>query len=253
MAGYSAGFGGGISGMFSASDFFTVTLQHLVLIYATALIGPAIATYSLHRLLSSKANALANDNKARFRKSPKSVKLVILAIAVLMTVTLITSFIFEVLLDVERGFYQLFIIPFFWAVQIWPTFGKMVGLTRTTGIIAWHVLVFTVTVFSLGLTDGHSDRRLEYKALAPKHMFCGDVVILTPVGDRFVAVDSGGVRHIVNDGCKKLFTFNKTSLLHDKSDFIRLLIRWWGEKLKHVTSPKERTPETAPPPRPASR
>ena len=49
MSGYSAGFGSNIGGLFSISDFFTITIQFLFTTYVANLLLPFIIIFSRHK------------------------------------------------------------------------------------------------------------------------------------------------------------------------------------------------------------
>lgn len=212
IAGYSAGFGGTIGGMFSASDFLTITLQHLVATYLFGLGIPIALVLLRHRAGYSYATDLIakeEDPAAKERMINAhllTVRFLTIAVRGAAVVTIV-GFICQFWTDSKRDYYltanavMLGLSPNFWyaASRL-----KFYGLPAE---VVFCILIFAVGVFTLGMNVGDGDRRMPYDLLRPSRMYCGSHTILTPVGARFISATPDNRRHLIDEECNIQFDF----------------------------------------------
>lgn len=183
IAGYSAGFGGNIGGMFTASDFFTITIQHLLTTYVLSLALPISYIFVRHR--SGKTYAVdliaAEDDPERKAEMIATrqwiVKFSTWALP-LIAVVPVSSFILQIWTDARLEYYLTLTSVSLALLPLWWTFANRLNFHGLPVELAWCVFVFIVGVLGLGLNSGERDRRLAYGDLAKGRMFCGSHVIV---------------------------------------------------------------------------
>lgn len=218
MAGYSIGFGGNIGGMFSASDFFTITIQHLITTYVLTLGMPLVVIFMRHR----SGRTYAVDLIAREDDPLKKAELIatrhwvvgfttwtLPVLALLALVMLACQF----WTGAARDYYFALNMCI---LALFPSWWKIANHLKFYGLsveLAWCALAFTVGVVGLGMNSGERDRRYSYNDLSEGRMRCGKHVILSPIGNRFISVTPDNRRHLVNDECKVQFDFVPTTIV----------------------------------------
>ncbi|WP_019052943.1 hypothetical protein [Sphingobium xenophagum] len=212
IAGYSAGFGGNIGGMFSASDFFTITIQHLIMIYVLGLIFPTGFILLRHRA----GKTYAADEIEREENPTRKTRLIsdrkfivgfmdwfLPSVGLVMIAMLFCQFWTGARIEYYMTFNMILL-------ALMPTWWRLASYFRFYGLpaeITWCVFVFIIGVLGVGLNAGDKDRRAPYMFLANGHMRCKEQVILNPIGDRFISVTADNRRHIVADDCNVRFDF----------------------------------------------
>ena len=222
IAGYSAGFGGNIGGMFAASDFFTITIQHLIVIYVLGLMFPTGFILLRHRA----GKAYIADEIEREEDLNRKERLIsnrnfvvglmdwFLPIFGLLMVTILVCQFWTG----SRVEYYMTLNMILLAFT--PTWWRVTAYFRFYGLpaeISWCVLVFIIGVLGVGLNAGDKDRRAPYSFLANGHMQCKEQVILNPIGNRFISVTADNRRHIVDDDCKVRFNFEPVPIFAEGS------------------------------------
>ncbi len=230
LAGYCTGFGGNIATLFKPSDFFTVTLDHMVLMYTTGLIVPVVTVVARHRAGVRSASdeiALEQDQTKRaamtttLRRMRRTIVVLCLLMGIISAALLILSYRFDTFVPWYLGlsFFTVSIAPFWWQITTKLNF-LGVGIE-----FAWLTLSFLVGVFGLGLDNGELDRREAFSELRPTRYACGKLVILATAGDRFIAASKSGVRSVIDEECKVQFNFAKAVPISDKP--LGSLVREW--------------------------
>jgi hypothetical protein len=202
--GFCAGFGPSISGLFTVSNFFTVTLQNLMVIYPVCVGFPLLAYYFMVRndhdgtLFSAKFE-LRNEKAYYF------------AFWIVLTVS--WSLFGLMIRERWQGYY----VPwFFIAISAFVAMLPLVcyicavkGVTFRTLRVTVDILYFVTTVIALGATKGDVYRRGSSESLQDEQMHCEKLTVLIPVGERFIAVNKNtGDRFVINEDCKAVFTFD---------------------------------------------
>jgi hypothetical protein len=222
MAGYSVGFGGNIGGLFSASDFFTITIQHLIATYVLSLGMPVIVILLRYR----SGLTYASDIARRENDPVKKAELIAIskwANRFLMWVLPLLGLNAVVLLVCQMwtGAMPLYNLVFaFFSLVLMPAWWKAADLLKLYGLpveLAWCCCAFVVGVVGLGMDSGDRDRRMPYILLSDARMHCGDHAILSPIGDRFISVTPNNRRHLINDDCKVQFDFMPTAIIPQQS------------------------------------
>lgn len=67
--------------------------------------------------------------------------------------------------------------------------------------IALGFVIFFAGVFGLGVDSGRTDRSEDYKKFMSSSMRCDRMLILRPIGDKFIATDYKNGRHLIDDEC----------------------------------------------------
>lgn len=246
MAGYSAGFGGNIGGLFSASDFFTITIQHLVTTYVFSLGMPLAVILLRHR--SGRAYAVdiiaQEDDPATKAKLIATRQWVIgfttWALPVL-ALFLFTMLICQIWTGSVRNYNFLFTSIFLALMPAWWGAADRLKLYGLPVELAWCAAVFAIGVVGLGMDAGDRDRRLAYKVLFDTRMHCGHHVMLSPIGDRFISVTPDDRRHLINEDCKVIFDFVPTAIIP-----LRSLYDLVKAKLTSAPPPTRSAPLTKP-------
>lgn len=222
IAGYSAGFGGNIGGMFSTSDFFTITIQHLIMIYVLGLIFPTVFILLRHR----SGKTYAADEIEREQDPTRKARLISDRNFIVGLLDRFLPFVGLVMLGIlfcqiwtgSRVEYYMTLNMILMAFM--PTWWRAAGYFRFYGLqaeITWCVFVFIIGVLGVGLNAGDIDRRAPYSSLANGHMRCKEQVILNPIGERFISATKDNRRHIVDDDCKVRFDFEPAPIFAEGS------------------------------------
>lgn len=234
LAGYCIGFGGHIASLFSPSDFFNVTLDHMVLMYTTGLIVPALTVVVRHRAgVSSAVDQLAAETddakRAEGWRSLKSMRRVITGLSIcigILAVTYLTlSYRFDTFVQWYLGLSMLTVAvgPLWWAVT---SKLKFYGI----GVeYAWVTLSFAIGVLGLGMDNGELDRRNDYADLRSSRYACDKLVVVAAAGEKFIAAGKNGVRHVINDDCDIQFSFEKAVPIAEKP-LGPSVIEWFSNK-----------------------
>jgi hypothetical protein len=216
MSGYSAGFGDNIGGMFSASDFITITIQHLIKIYILSLGFPlAIISLRYRSGFNNFANLIAQVDDTNTRTTLSSVHQRILQLTtgiIYLTVFVLLLILFcQAWTGAIRDYYGVMSVS---VLGLLPTWYNTAGRLKLHGLpvdLAWCSLVLAVSVVGLGLDSGEHDRRTPYASLSDSHMHCGKHIIVSPIGSRFISVTTNDQRHIIDENCKPQFDFAPTT------------------------------------------
>ncbi len=254
MAGYSAGFGGNIGGMFSAADFFTITIQHLVTTYVLSLGMPIAIILLRHRSgRAYAADLIAKEDDPVAKAAMVATRQWVINFTTwalpAFALFFLTIFISQIWFGAIRDYHFMLTLI---VLALLPTWWKTATRLNLYGLpveMAWCAFAFSVGVIGLGMNAGDRDRRLPYNVLSDARMSCGTHVILRPIGDRFISVTPDNRRHLINDECKVQFGFVPTPIVPQLSLFEML-----KAKLKPVPSPEQTAPlnsTPAEPPRPS--
>jgi hypothetical protein len=250
MAGYSLGFGGNIGGLFSASDFFTITIQRLISTYVMSAGLPALILFVRHR----SGKPYISDEIAAEPDESRRDRLLKTAVLVRLTanVVFITNFIIWCIILIAEIYADYWIEYYLFSTMtilaLFPIWWKIAERLKFYGMpveIAWCIFSFAVGVVGLGLNSGERDRRISYTELVQNRMHCATHVVLTPIGTRFLSVTPDGIRHIINDECKILFDFEKRPNF-SKGTLYELVMRKWtgneGRTSDKATQPMKQVP-----------
>jgi hypothetical protein len=218
MAGYSAGFGGNIGGMFSPSDFFTITIQHLITTYVLSLGMPMALILLRHRSGYTSAAELIsqeNDPEKKSRLITTQQWVVKVATWILPAMAAIAGLVLALQFWTAgaRDYYFTFS---FVLLALLPTWWNLANRLNFEGLhveFAWCALAFGIGVVGLAMNQGDRDRRFPYSALTDTRMHCGNHVILSPIGDRFISVTPDNRRQLITDECKVQFVFQPTPIV----------------------------------------
>jgi hypothetical protein len=224
IAGYSTAFGSNIGGLFSASDFFTITIQHLIMTYIVGLGMPLLVILARHRSGKTYAADLIAKEDDPIKKAAmaennrKTVKFIqwVLPLASLLPIALLLC---QIWTGAMREYY---LVLNFVLMALLPTLWNTASRLGFFGVrveFAWVGLAFAVGVYGLGLNSGDRDRRLPFSAFADSHMQCKKHFILRPIGSRFISVTSDDRRHLVDDKCEVKFTFPRSDIIPLESLF----------------------------------
>ncbi|PTS81391.1 hypothetical protein DBR17_09765 [Sphingomonas sp. HMWF008] len=243
MAGYSLGFGGNIGGLFSASDFFTITIQRLISTYVMSAGLPAVILFLRHRsgkpYISDEIAAEQDDLRKKRLENTAALMRIMVSVGFIVAFILWCIILFaEIYSDSWIEYYMfltaatLAIFPFWWkAAERFKFYGMPVE-------IAWCIMSFAVGVVGLGLNAGERDRRFSYAELSQHRMHCATHVVLTPIGTRFLSVTPDGVRHIINDECKVLFDFQKRPIFSEGTLYELVMRKWDGKDAQSLDKAK---------------
>lgn len=221
MAGYSAGFGGGVGGLFSPSDFFTITIQYLILIYALSLGVPTLLTVARHRLgWASYQDIIEKETdqirKEKLRSNGEFTK-VVLVVSIWISLALFgLIFALSIWVGAIRDHYVMFM---FFAVSLAPLWWKVSNhfdIPMLPSELALNAVLFVVAVIGIGMDRGDRDRRLPFELVVSKTMQCNDHRILRPIGERFISVTPDNRRYIINDECETQFVFETVPIYSPK-------------------------------------
>jgi hypothetical protein len=235
MAGYSLGFGGNIGGLFSASDFFTITIQHLITTYTLSLMAPILFILSRHRTGRAYAIDLINaekdeETRARLVSTRQFIVKLTSWVLPLFAILFVVMACLSIYADAHVEYYltlNMLVLGFL------PTWWNLMNRLKLGGLpveIAWCAIAFAVGVVGLGLNIGQTDRRLPYTALTESRMRCSNQVILSPIGERFLSVTPDNRRHIINEDCKTQFDFQKTAVFVPGSLYDLVRKKWQSSK-----------------------
>ena len=218
MAGYSTGFGGNIGGMFSASDFFTITIQHLVATYVLGLGMPVAVILLRHRSGRTYAvDLIAMEDDPAKRADLVATRRWVLRLTTWVVPPLVLIPLIILVCQIWTGAMRDYYFALnFSLLALLPVWWKIANRLQLYGLpveLAWCALAFAVGVLGLGMNSGDRDRRFPYNAVSDVRMHCGKHAILSPIGDRFISVTPDNRRHIVNDECKVQFDFVPTSII----------------------------------------
>lgn len=212
MYGYSVGFGSGIAGLFSISDFFTITLQHLVTIYALGLAIPTVTILARHRAgwaYISDSLPTGENGRTIISKSLKITRFILHVTLFIYVMTPVAYLISSIVVD---SFVSYFLINSFMGIGLLPVWWKLSDTLRFYGLsaeIAFVLVIFASSVIAQGVDAGQGDRRFRYDRLSEDRLKCGEHVILAPIGERFLAATRDGSRQVIDDECKVHFSFEK--------------------------------------------
>lgn len=246
MAGYSTGFGGNIGGMFTASDFFTITIQHLVTTYVLSLGMPVAVIFLRHR----SGRTYAADLIAKEEDPAKKAKLVdtrewviwfttwALPLLGLLPLGLLAC---QIWTDAPRDYYLPLTMLLLALLPIWWRAANRLNFYGLPVELAWCALSFAVGVLGLGLNAGDRDRRWPQAAFVDSRMRCGKHVVLNPIGERFLTVTPDNRRHLTDDECKVQFDFAPTTIV--RMDSLANLV---SAKLNPAPPPRPSKPTTTP-------
>lgn len=212
LAGYSWGFGGKVGTLFSVTDFFTVSLDRLIMIYLCGLGIPLGMIFYRHRTGEPYASvAIAREtDETKKQELIRRRRSRIRALTVLMWfagVTGLSAFILSIAYDLYRSYYALFSAMLFSMSILWWKLAEKAKLDGIGAEFAWTVTWFVVSLVGIGMDAGFRDRRMTFDYHKSAHYRCGTHIILTPAGDRFISVTPDNRRHVINEECKDLFEF----------------------------------------------
>jgi hypothetical protein len=214
LAGYSTGFGGQVGNLFLPSDFFTITIQSLVPLYAFGLGLPAFVLLLRQVYLNGVAEnvVLTEQDEVKMKKSiaeKANWEKLMNVIVALSTCVYIIHFISEIYIGSNLDILLLItlltnvFIPFWWRTA------NKLNLSEWREKIIFICTYFCITVFAIGADNGERDRRAEYSSFLGSRMTCGNHIVLAPVGSKFLSVTPNGQRHIIDESCKPLFDFHQ--------------------------------------------
>lgn len=207
IVGYAMGFGGSIGSLFSPSDFFTVTIQHLATVYVTGLGVPIAFNFFRNRSTVARAgtsnNAIPNDPpselvKAIWRGISIGIDILLVFFGLLFFVILLA----QIWTGWIRTYYLTFLAMWMGTLPFWSRYAVKRNIYGLKPQLYWIGATFAISVLGMSLTAGEVDRRASYSNLKTGRMLCKNHVILSSIGDRFITVTSDNNRHIVSDECE---------------------------------------------------
>ncbi|MGH6746608.1 hypothetical protein [Novosphingobium sp.] len=198
IVGFSLGFGSGVAFLFTATDFFTVTLNGLAKIYFSAAIIPIFMYFIIKNGRQAK--------KGITGKTWANIAGLIIAFASCMTFVYIGAASYAL---VRQG-YMPSAFDFFgvFLVLVTPLVAFIFRKFNFSYLVGSLLAVeFLGAILFQGYDAGKGYRQLPYRQLAAKSMKCGKYAIVFSVGGKFIAVDSNNRRRIVDADCKDKFYF----------------------------------------------
>ncbi len=208
--GYSSGFGSSLSAFFSISDFFTITLQHLISIYFGSFFLPLLLIYFRHRngYISFEEELTQKGDPDPRATSRRIQKIILIALLIAcLSISLTTYVIYEQLKYVDfalvAAVLQLSIVFPYW---------KLCDAIRLSGMpadLGWLSIAFTIGVFFNGYNDGEKHRIMDVKSFSDNARICKDYIILTPISGKYLVIFKDGTRKIIDSDCKSQIEFSK--------------------------------------------
>lgn len=229
--GYAAGFGAQIGGMFSASDFFTITIQHLSAVYVIWLGLPLLSTYLLNRSLALDRGVDESIDRDE-TDSPRLGSFSPVLFKLLDYILPLIAFAFATLLflQISTGSVRQYKLCF---IMIWtgtlPVWWRTQQHARLLGVpiqMVWIIATFVIGVLGMSMEAGDSDRRLPYAKLKPGRLFCKEQIILTAIGERFITATKDNKRHIVNDECEDFASFETVPVAVEGPIWALIVEQW---------------------------
>jgi hypothetical protein len=219
ITGYSIGFGANIIGLFSVSDFFTITMQYLRELYLSSLLLFSISIlflfYKPNIKNISDENSAIQKNKKPPVNLPKFMYIIVILLAVIVFILAAREIYLGLFQNKYVKFYGIFQQIFLQYFAIYtmyvvnsvnnlknPKIFKM-GLVFTI----FSILLHSFGAVGIGLEVGQRDRKMPFEWLKNDRMTCGSNVVLNPIGERFISVTSDNRRHIIDDKCQTVFDF----------------------------------------------
>ncbi len=222
LFGYSWGFGGGAGTLFAVTDFFTVSLDHLIRTYALGLGVPLVFILVRHSrghpyaadVIAAETDAVKREKLAAAHSTLKTIISWGLAISGLL---ILMALFFSIYFDLMRLYYLsvsaillIFVVPF------WKLCDAL-NIEGIHGEFAFVVLMFIAGVIGIGMDAGFRDRRGSMDFLDKDRYQCKDHMVLNTAGSRFITVTKDNMRHVINEECKILFSFPAKPPLRQQS------------------------------------
>lgn len=207
--GFSLGFGLSISGLFSATDFFIVTLQNLIVIYPVALMLPATIWYFQHKSATDDDAGIVPLTEFSGRRK------LFLVIVILICLFVFFWFAISRMQGFFFSWYLLLQAVLVFSMPFVVHFSSRARISRARMSLVLNCAMFFLAVVALGIEKGDLYRRGSAAHLANSEMKCGGHTVLLPIGERFLAVGSDGNRYVINEDCKVVFMFEKARLYRD--------------------------------------
>lgn len=200
----SIGFGSRLFTMFSATDYFTITIHRLVAIYVYGLIMPALLFWVLEIFFGRNFYDPA--------KSFKSQRRFIFAAMLFNNLPVIFGLPYLLYYKMQGFYVPAIAWAGMFAIFIFP-FIRIANVIFRVPEFARGIVLFSVTLVlmagAIGYDDGVAYRRSELSDVRRDGMTCDDRTIILAVGDNFLAVSKSGKRQIVGEDCKVKFTFTQ--------------------------------------------
>jgi len=231
LTGYATGFGAGIGGLFGISDLFSLSLSDLALVYVGSLILPFVIVssqlrpdyVSLGTRLSSSADPSDHN---RLRIIQKSYKWFVRFIFAFWLLNIVPFTFLAWKLD-ERIPYDVMSGVVAMSVSLgWMKYAQKLPTTQRADLIISLILSLLAGAFMVGLMRGQGERRYDISYFKHKKMECQGMVIIRPIGVRFLAVDDYSNRYIINDDCKKILSIPTRKIFRNMS-LADMASEWW--------------------------
>jgi hypothetical protein len=217
LAGYSAGFGARIGGMFLPSDFFTITIQMLIQLYTLNLGLPVLILFVRYIYVDGYASDVIfkptehqtiQDLTANI-SALKKILIVINTLCIFLGIVAIANLTAEIIVGVKLSIRFTCSFLMLAGLPLWWKFATKLKRGGWQVEFAFLCTYFVIGIWAAGVENGQMDRRAEYSNFVGRRMTCGDHVILGPIGSRFLSIMPNGQRQIIDENCKIIFGFVK--------------------------------------------
>lgn len=222
LAGYSWGFGDKIGTLFTASDFFTISLHYLVSMYIFGL-GVHLVPLAYRHLSGTpytvdKISRIQDEEQRQLSlKRLEVIKTMITLSLVVLFTLVVTLLIINIVYDLNRSYYLTISVLTLTIVPLWWHVANKLLISGVGMELTLLGLTFAAGLVGLGMDAGFRDRRYSFDALQGSHFACGSDIVLTPVGNRFVSVSPDGSRQVINDKCEVIFKFPTLPKLNERT------------------------------------
>lgn len=210
LYGYSTGFGANIGAFFAVTDIFAVSLNDLVVVYASGFLVPLLAISN--QLKPDYKSFVQTVYESGNQTSIRNIKLIHKSLSVVIFLILALSFVFMIVFsalaikyDYRLPFLYIGIfLPLVLALS-WFSFSASLKTTFATDQFIAVVLTLFSTALVLGMATGQTERRASRDSFADYRVMCGNLVVLRAADERFIAVDPKNRRLMVNEDCQTKF------------------------------------------------
>lgn len=238
LVGYSAGFGSEVASLFAVSDFFTISIDHLVRMYAIGIGLPLAFLVYRHRSgFAYAADEIAAEEDCHKREkliqSRRNIQCFITCSLMILSLISISTIILSSLYDIYRIYsFPVLVLTAAMSIPYWRICEK-IGFYGMRAEVAFISICFASALISMGMDEGFSDRRSSISQLEGSAYTCGKYRVVGAVGQRFIAASTDRNRHVINEECEVLFDFPQTPTVRRMSivDAVIGSIRgWWIDK-----------------------
>lgn len=222
LAGYSWGFGGGVSKLFDTSDYFTATIENLIKIYTVALAIPLMTLVYRHRSGHPYAIDTVHSEEDPLKRDIMMSRMLLIRklifyISWILVFLILFAFIIQVKFDLYRSYYvtsQVIILaltfPYWHLCRNIKFYGFWAEL-------AWLLVGFAFATLAMGADSGFKDRRYPYSIVSQDSFSCNNNSVIFRAGENFIAVEQLGKRIALNKDCDLKFEFSEFPPITEKS------------------------------------